>query len=118
MVNVQRCYSDPDLILAQFIWERLCPRGGQYGIDPSNRDVQLDDGKRIFSGADGNLDWVVPDKEQAKAAVDGIPLFDTVLFGRRTYELFEKFWKHASSTTPPQRRTLTIAENGQKNTAP
>ena len=30
-----------------------------------------------FAGADGNLDWVVPDEEQAKAAVDGIPLFDT-----------------------------------------
>ena len=56
-----------------------------------------------FAGADGNLDWVVPDEEQAKAAVDGIPLFDTVLFGRWTYELFEKFWKHAvddSSTAP------------------
>lgn len=56
-----------------------------------------------FAGADGNLDWVVPDEEQAKAAVDRIPLCDTVLFGRRTYELFEKFWKHAvddSSTAP------------------
>jgi len=47
-----------------------------------------------FAGADGNLDWVVPDEEQAKAAVDGILFFDTVLFGRRTYELFEKFWNH------------------------
>ena len=56
-----------------------------------------------FAGADGNLDWVVPDDEQAKAAVDGIPLVDTVLFGRRTYEIFEKFWSHAvddSSTAP------------------
>ena len=56
-----------------------------------------------FAGADGNLDWVVPDKQQAKAAVDGIALFDTVLFGRRTYELFEKFWNHPlddSSTAP------------------
>jgi dihydrofolate reductase len=56
-----------------------------------------------FAGADGNLDWVVPDEEQAKAAVDGIPLVDTVLFGRRTYELFEKFWNHAvddASTAP------------------
>jgi hypothetical protein len=45
----------------------------------------------------------VPDEEQAKAAVDGIPLFDRVLFGRRTYELFEKFWNHTvddSSTAP------------------
>ena len=47
-----------------------------------------------FAGPDGNLDWVVPDEQQSKAAVDGIALFDTVLFGRRTYELFEKFWNH------------------------
>lgn len=48
-----------------------------------------------FAGADDNLDWVVPDQEQAKAAAEAIPLFDTALFGRRTYELFEKFWSHA-----------------------
>lgn len=45
----------------------------------------------------------MPDEEQAKAAVAGIPLFDTVLFGRRTYELFEKFWNRPmenSSTAP------------------
>ena len=56
-----------------------------------------------FAGADGNLDWVVPDAQQAKAAVDGIALFDTVLFGRRTYELFETFWNRPlddSSTAP------------------
>jgi dihydrofolate reductase len=56
-----------------------------------------------FAGTDGNLDWVVPDEQQVKAAVDGIPLADTALFGRRTYELFEKFWSHAaddSSTAP------------------
>lgn len=48
-----------------------------------------------FAGIDGNLDWVVPDEEQAKAAADGISDFDTVLFGRRTYEAFEGFWRHA-----------------------
>jgi dihydrofolate reductase len=57
-----------------------------------------------FAGRDGNLDWVVPDEEQAKAAAEGIPKFDTVLFGRRTYELFEGFWRHAvvddSGTVP------------------
>ena len=47
-----------------------------------------------FAGRDGNLDWVVPDDEQAKAAAKDIPNFDTVLFGRRTYEIFEKFWPH------------------------
>jgi dihydrofolate reductase len=45
-----------------------------------------------FAGPDGNLDWVVPDDEQAKAAAADISNFDTVLFGRRTYEIFEKFW--------------------------
>jgi dihydrofolate reductase len=56
-----------------------------------------------FAGADGNLDWVVPNEEQVKAAMDGIPLFDTVLLGCRTYELFEKFWNRPvdnSSTAP------------------
>ncbi len=56
-----------------------------------------------FAAADGNLDWVVPDEEQAKAAAAGIPLFDTMLFGRRTYELFEKFWSRVddgSATAP------------------
>lgn len=53
-----------------------------------------------FAGPDGNLEWVVPDEEQAKAAAEGIPGFDTVLFGRRTYELFEGFWRHAVDDSP------------------
>jgi dihydrofolate reductase len=40
-----------------------------------------------FAGPDGTLDWVVPEEEQAKAAARDIASFDTVLFGRRTYEL-------------------------------
>jgi len=46
-----------------------------------------------FAGTDGNLDWVVPDQEQTKAAAAEITNFDTVLFGRRTYEVFEAFWR-------------------------
>lgn len=65
------------------------------------------------AAADGSLDWVVPDDEQAKAAAKDIDNFDTVLFGRRTYELFEAFWGHvvvdASGTIPdphnPERRS-------------
>ncbi len=48
-----------------------------------------------FSGPDGGLDWVVPDDEQSTAAVAGIPGRDTVLFGRPTYERFERFWRPA-----------------------
>ena len=78
-----------------------------------------------FAGPDGSLEWVVPDEDQAKAAAKSIPGFDTVLFGRRTYELFEGFWRHAvvddSGTVPdpyhPGRRSsehgaIAIALNG------
>jgi dihydrofolate reductase len=76
-----------------------------------------------FAGPDGNLNWVVPDEEQAKAATAGISGVDTFLFGRRTYELFEGFWRHAlgdSSTVPdphdpgrrsPEHRAIAIALN-------
>ncbi len=53
-----------------------------------------------FAGPDGNLEWVVPDDEQAQAAVEGIPGIDTVLFGRVTYELFQGFWRHAVEDSP------------------
>ena len=48
-----------------------------------------------FSGPDGSLDWVVPDVEQARAAVESLASVDTVLFGRRTYERFAAFWSRA-----------------------
>ncbi|HEY8165219.1 MAG TPA: dihydrofolate reductase family protein [Gemmatimonadaceae bacterium] len=48
-----------------------------------------------FAGADGNLDWVVPDEEVDKAGTANIPGFDTILLGRRTYEMFEGFWPRA-----------------------
>jgi dihydrofolate reductase len=48
-----------------------------------------------FAGPDGNLEWIVPDDEQSAAAAAGTPGFDTVLFGRVTYELFERFWRDA-----------------------
>jgi dihydrofolate reductase len=76
---------------------------------PKRRIVTFDwltaDG--YFAGSDGNLSWVVPDDEQAKAAAAGIPHADTVLFGRRTYELFAGFWRKAlqgSSTAPDPHR--------------
>ena len=36
-----------------------------------------------FSGADGSLDWVVPDEEQARRAAATIGDVDTVLSGGR-----------------------------------
>ena len=49
----------------------------------------------FFAAPDGNLDWVVPDDEVDKAGASAIPNFDTILLGRRTYEIFERFWPHA-----------------------
>jgi dihydrofolate reductase len=48
-----------------------------------------------FSAADGNLNWVVPDEDIDKAGAERTQQFDTMLFGRRTYEMFEGFWPHA-----------------------
>jgi dihydrofolate reductase len=67
-----------------------------------------------FAAPSGDLDWVVPDEEQAKMAARDISSFDTVLFGRRTYEIFDAFWGHLvvddSGTVPdphyPGRRSL------------
>src|SRR5689334_4287913 len=48
-----------------------------------------------FAAPDGNLNWIIPDPAQVKAAVGAIPRFDTIVFGRKTYQLFEGFWKGA-----------------------
>jgi len=48
-----------------------------------------------FAATDGNLNWVVPDDTLDSAGVEAIPSVDTILFGRRTYEMFERFWPRA-----------------------
>jgi dihydrofolate reductase len=56
-----------------------------------------------FAAADGGLQWAVSDDEIAKAGMDRGAASDTILFGRRTYQMFEGFWRHAldDSTTAP-----------------
>jgi dihydrofolate reductase len=59
----------------------------------------------------------VPDEEQTKAAAEDIPNFDTVLFGRRTYEIFEEFWGHivvddAGTVPDPHRPGRRSPEHG------
>jgi dihydrofolate reductase len=68
-----------------------------------------------FAGSDGNLDWVVPEPELDKSATENLPGADTILFGRRTYEMFEAFWPKAVDDSPtapdphePGRRTGEI----------
>lgn len=49
----------------------------------------------FFASADGNLDWVSSDPELDKASAGSLGQFDTMLLGRRTYEMFESFWPKA-----------------------
>ena len=53
-----------------------------------------------FADTDGKLDWVVSDEEVHRNAVAGMPDVDTILFGRRTYEMFASFWPHALDDSP------------------
>jgi len=56
-----------------------------------------------FGAPDGNLDWVVPDPEVDKLGASGTGNFDTVVLGRKTYEMFASFWPHIdekSDTAP------------------
>jgi dihydrofolate reductase len=50
-----------------------------------------------FTADDGNLGWVVQDEQLDKSAAAGMADSDTILFGRRTYEMFEGFWPAALS---------------------
>ena len=53
-----------------------------------------------FSAADGKLDWAVPEEELEKGAAGNLPGADTILFGRKTYELFESFWPNVLQDSP------------------
>ena len=48
-----------------------------------------------FADTNGRLDWVIPSEEVFRAAADSNQAIDTMLFGRRTYDMFEQFWTHA-----------------------
>ncbi|HEU0053589.1 MAG TPA: hypothetical protein VFQ39_10445, partial [Longimicrobium sp.] len=45
-----------------------------------------------FASPDGGLGWVVPEPELDRAAAESLGGTDAILFGRRTYEMFESFW--------------------------
>ena len=61
-----------------------------------------------FSTPDGGLNWTVPDPEIEKGAADSSSQGPgTLLFGRRTYDMFESFWPHAvddSDSSPDPHR--------------
>jgi len=46
----------------------------------------------FFASTDANLDWIVPDDQIDEEGAKATPETDTVLFGRKTYEMFASFW--------------------------
>jgi dihydrofolate reductase len=69
-----------------------------------------------FAGPDGSLDWVVQDDAVPRAIMEGAHM-DGMLFGRRTYEMFEQFWPKAlddKETAPdphsPGRRSKEVRD--------
>ncbi len=63
----------------------------------------------FFAGTDGNIDWHVVDAEFNKAAVEMIKPFDTILFGRVTYQLFESYWPGAARDPATSKEDRIIA---------
>src|SRR5262245_41218717 len=49
----------------------------------------------FFATTDGKLDWVVPEDELDQRAVASLRTGDTILFGRKTYDMFESYWPSA-----------------------
>lgn len=78
---------------------------GRKGKDPMSARRRIVMFNRVsaegyFASADGNLDWVVPEPALDAAAADGLGGADTILFGRRTYDLFESFWPTVAGDSP------------------
>jgi dihydrofolate reductase len=54
-----------------------------------------------FSSPEGGLDWAVPDAELDKLGGEAVPgPGNVMLFGRRTYQMFESFWPHVLNDSP------------------
>jgi dihydrofolate reductase len=54
-----------------------------------------------FCGPEGALDWVVPDAEIDRLGGEASPgPANVMLFGRRTYQMFESFWPHVLNDGP------------------
>ncbi len=49
----------------------------------------------FFATEEGKLDWVVSDEELTQFNLGNMAEADTILFGRRTYDMFESFWPEA-----------------------
>ena len=63
----------------------------------------------FFEGRDHDISWHNVDDESNKFAIEFLRETDTILFGRRTYELFEDFWPKAADDPKISKDNLEIA---------
>ena len=63
----------------------------------------------FFEGRDHDISWHNVDDESNKFAIELLRETDTILFGRRTYELFEDFWPKAADDPKISKDNLEIA---------
>jgi dihydrofolate reductase len=63
----------------------------------------------FFEGRDHDISWHNVDDEVKKFAIEQLRETDTILFGRRTYELFEGFWPKAADDPKISKDNLEIA---------
>lgn len=63
-----------------------------------------------FADSNGDIDWHVVDDEFNKAAVEMIKAYDTILFGRVTYQLFESYWPGAAKDLKTSKEDRIIAD--------
>jgi dihydrofolate reductase len=57
-----------------------------------------------FAAPDGNLNWVINDDEIFMSSQERNPNVDTMLFGRKTFEMFEKAWRDNKVIDPHTQR--------------
>jgi len=63
----------------------------------------------LFCGPNGEIDWHNVDDEFNQFAIEQTSKFDTIIFGRITYQLFEDFWPKAALDPKTSKADLKIA---------
>ena len=63
----------------------------------------------FFAGPNGEIDWHIVDEEFNQYAIDLLSTVDTILFGRKTYQLFESYWPAAATNPSTSKSDLEIA---------
>jgi dihydrofolate reductase len=63
-----------------------------------------------FEGPNHDISWHNVDDEFNKFAIEQLREADTILFGRRTYQLFEDYWPRAANDPSISEENLEIAD--------